>query len=429
MNPIGIALAVLIGIYFAIFVLAKPSRLAVLLVAGMFITRLNVDLGGLNFRPETLAGLLAGVALSSHKRVGRSLPLSAVVSVCAVLLWLLLGAFSSLIESPELAKSLSVLIWCLLSVTSAVWIARHPEHWKLMIRIGAVLALMCSVLAVTFWAAASVGASTIGVQVDPTYGGYASYVASIEANVLAGLLCLWGIAAAWNPLGAVNRGVQRGLVMAAPIAILTTHTRAALVSLIIGLCVVFICRRTARGLVLGAGAIGAAAGASLLLKGGDSGLEKFGSLFDTSGGTGGLRLQLNTLAFEEWKNSDSTLLGLGWNSFGQRHVDPTRPFMNLPAYIGNLPLQIVYDGGLLAVLTVALAASVVVVVLLGRKRGGLIISLAVPYLLFSLSTSVLWLFETWFWVGLAWGLMGEKPRTDTADPSPLETPKFSGTSV
>lgn len=411
MNPFGIALAALVGIYFAIFVLTKPSRLAILLVAGMFVTRLDVDLGGLNFRPETLAGLLAGVALLSPKRTGRSLPVPTVVSIGVVLLWLLLGGMSSVISSPDLSKSLSVLIWCLLSVVSAVWIARNPDQWKRMIRIGALLALTCSALAVLFWAAASAGLSAIGVQVDPTYGGYASYVASIEANVLAGLLCLWGIVAAWNPLGAVNRGVQRCLVMAAPIAILTTHTRAALVALILGLCVVFICRRSSRVLVLGAGLIGGVASVSLLLAGGDSGFAKFGNLFDTTGGTGGLRLQLNTLAFEEWKNSDSTLLGLGWNSFGQRHVDPTRPFLNLPAYIGNLPLQLVYDGGLLALAAVGLAAFIVVIVLLTRKRGGLVLALAVPYLLFSLSTSVLWLFETWFWVGLAWGLMAETRAT------------------
>ncbi|WP_288468811.1 O-antigen ligase family protein [uncultured Curtobacterium sp.] len=412
MNPFGVVLAALVGIYFALFILTKPSRLAILLVAGMFVTRLNVDLGGLNFRPETLAGVLAGVALLSPKRTGRSLPVSTVVSIGAVLLWLLLGAMSSVIGSPELSKSLSVLIWCLLSVVSAVWIARNPEQWKRMIRVGAVIALICSALAVLFWAAASAGLSTVGVQVDPTYGGYASYVASIEANVLAGLLCLWGIVAAWNPLGAINRGVQKCLVVAAPIAILTTHTRAALVALILGLCVVFVCRRSARGLVLGAGFIGGVASMSLLFAGSDSGFAKFGNLFDTSGGTGGLRLQLNTLAFDEWRRSDSTLLGLGWNSFGQRHVDPTRPFLNLPAYIGNLPLQLVYDGGLLALATVALAASIVVVILVTRKRGGLVLALAVPYLLFSLSTSVLWLFETWFWVGLAWGLMAEGRTTE-----------------
>jgi hypothetical protein len=426
MNPFAIALAALVGIYFAIFVLSNPSRLAVLLVAGMFLTRLNVDLGGLNFRPETLAGLLAGMALLSPKKSGRSLPVSAVVSISVVLLWLLLGAMASFTQSPELTKSLSVLVWCLLSVVSAVWIARNPEYWSRMLRIGAVLALVCSVLAVAFWAAASVGVSSIGVQVDPTYGGYASYVASIEANVLAGLLTLWGIVAAWNPMRAIDRGVQRWLVVAAPIAILTTHTRAALVALILGLCVVFVCRRSARKLVLGAGAIGGVSSAALLLAGGDSGFEKFGNLFDTSGGTGGLRVQLNTLAFQEWKTSDSTMLGLGWNSFGQRHVDPTRPFLNLPAYIGNLPLQLAYDGGLLAVATVTLAASIVVVILLSRKRTGLVLALAGPYLLFSLSTSVLWLFETWFWVGLAWGLMAEKRVASAKGPGatqPSEMPE------
>jgi hypothetical protein len=50
------------------------------------------------------------------------------------------------------------------------------------------------------------------------------------------------------------------------------------------------------------------------------------------------RMAIQDLAGSPW-------LGLGANSFGQRHADPTQAF--LPDYLGLFPLTIVYDAGLI----------------------------------------------------------------------------------
>jgi hypothetical protein len=402
-NPFLAVLAVLLVGYFALFVLQRDSRIATLLVIAMFVTRFTVDIAGFSVRLEMFAAALAGVGLLLRHDARRRLTTAAVVSVAAVAIWLVSGTFASAISSPEFNKSLGVLIWCALSFLGAIWVSTHPGEWPKMLAVGVWCAVVAAVLAVVAWTMATLGISTIGVQDDPTYGGWAAFVASIEANVLAGLLCLWGIVAAWNPGQWIKRTPRTLAVLLAPVAILTTHTRAALVALLLGLFLVFIFRRTARPLVIGAGILGGGAAAGLILRSSDAGFSKFSSLLDTSTGTGGLRRQINELALHEWLMSSAQLQGLGWNSFGQRHLDPTQPFKNLPSYIGNLPLQILYDGGVVAAAAVAVAVTAVIYIHLRARHLGLVLALALPYLLFSIATSVLWLFETWFWVGLAWG--------------------------
>lgn len=369
----------------------------------MFLTRYTVDVFGFSVRLEMFAATLAGVGLFLRQDARHRLSSAAVVSIAAVALWLVSGSFASVVSSPELNKSLGVLIWCALSFIGAIWVSTHRGEWHRMLSVGVWCAFTASALAVVAWTLATLGVSTLGVQDDPTYGGWAAYVASIEANVLAGLLCLWAIIAAWNPGDWIRRLPRLLTVLLAPVAILTTHTRAALVALLLGLFLVFLFRKSSRPLVVGAGLLGVAATVGLAVRSPDAGFSKFSSLLDTSSGTGGLRRQINQIALNEWLASDARVQGLGWNSFGQRHLDPTQPFKNLPSYIGNLPLQVLYDGGLLAAASVCVALVAVLSIQLRARNLGLVVALALPYFLFSIATSVLWLFETWFWIGIAWG--------------------------
>lgn len=414
MNPFALVLLVVLAVYGAVYVLRRDSRVGVLLVLTMFLTRFSVEIGGFNVRLEMVASLIAGAALLIRRERTQRLPVTSVISLMGVGVWLLGGLLASVINSPELTRSLGVLVWCALSVVGAVWVATHPREWPVMLRAGVTAAVISSLLAIGLWGAATLGLSTLGVQDDPTYGGWAAFVASIEANVLAGLLCLWAIVAAWNPGNFLSKLPRTLALFLAPVAILTTHTRAALLALVLGLVVVFVFRRAARPFVFVAGALGAVSAMVLVLRSGDQGFSKFSTLLDTSGGTGGLRVRQNTLAWQEWISSQAHLEGLGWNSFGQRHIDPTQPFKNLPSYIGNLPLQVVYDGGLLAALAVLVATVSVVARQIRTKHVGIMIALSLPYLLFSIATSVLWLFETWFWVGLAWGVVSRWTDTPSA---------------
>lgn len=390
----------------AVFFVSTTKRLAFLAVIAMFVTRPALDVGGLSVRLELLVGILAFLRIVHQVLSRRSTRVSPTLawSVSFVVAWLAFAAATSLHVPPIPSRSMSVLVWCLLNVITAVWIARTPETWHFILRWGSTVAMIGCFAAIIFWAAASTGVFVYGVQVDPAYGGYAAYVFSIEANILAGLLCLWGLVGVANPMKSVPRWVRIGLAFAAPVAILTTHTRAALVAYVVGLLACLLFRPAARRVAVASLTCGGFGASVLFLLGDDAGFSKFAEVFDVDGGTGGLRYRVNSVAFTEWWTSPERWIGLGWNSFGQRHIDETQPGLMLPGYIGNLPLQIAYDAGIIGAAWVSLAAGLILVAVIRLRRFDMILIFLVPYILFSIATSSLWLLETWIFVGLAWGL-------------------------
>lgn len=401
-----IAIVIVVG-FGCIYVMTNPLRLAYLMVIAMFVTRPTLAVGGFNLRLELLVGALCALSLIANELANKPkmarLPKLSMISIALCILWFGFSAFGTFANAPDLAKSFSVLIWCMLNFVSAIWIARNPQYWKRLFVFGSVVSLVSSLLAIALWAGATAGLFKFGVQVDPAYGGYAAYDFSLEANILGGVLCLWGLVAAYNPLGAVSTPLRLILVSVTPVAIFATHTRAALLAYMCGLALLFVARRSSRKLVVGALVIGGLSALTAFFGSSDVGLSKFASMFDTSTGTGGLRFRVNTVAVTQWWNSAGRLVGLGWNSFGQRNYDPTQPGLRMPGYIGNLPLQIVYDGGIVSAVLVLVAAIAVITTFFRSKQFGIVACIAIPYLIFSISTSALWFLETWLFVGLAWG--------------------------
>lgn len=403
-------------LFTSIFMLKRPVFLAYFLVVAMFVTRPTVGLAGANLRLELLAGGLCAIALTMDAlKPGKTMSriaFASQISIAFCIFWFCVSTLGTLANAPDLAKSFSVITWCLLNVISAVWVAKNPQHWVPLLRFGSVMSLISLFLAISAWLAATAGVAFIGVQVDPAYGGYAAFVFSLEANILGGLICLWGLVAAYNPLRAIGLRTRVILVSMTPLAILATHTRAALVAYVVGLVLVLLFRPGARKIIFTALVVGFFSVAFILAQSSDSGLEKFSSLLDTSSGTGGLRYRVNSFALSEWWQSPGRLIGLGWNSFGQRHYDDTQPGLRIPSYIGNLPLQILYDGGLISGLLVLVAASIVVVRFARNRKLGIVLCLAIPFIIISISTSALWFLETWLFVGLAWGYQREISRKD-----------------
>ncbi|MDE8585923.1 O-antigen ligase family protein [Arthrobacter sp. NQ4] len=413
MTDLSAAFAFAASVVVAVFFVSSNVRLAFLVICATFVTRPSVSLAGFSIRLELIVGLLCLMRIIHESLSKRRTTISPAVkwSMSCIAGWLLFAGITSLNVPPMPQKSISVLMWCALNVITAIWIARTPGIWYTLIRVGSVAALIVSILAIVFWVAASSFLFNYGVQSDPAYGGFAAYGFSIEANILGGLLCLWALVAVYNPLNAVPNRVRILLAAIVPVAILATHTRAALVSYVIGLVGCLLFRARARRVAAGSAVLGGIAAAYLLLTGSDRGLDKFFNVFDISGGTGGLRYRVNNIALEEWWSSSNRIIGLGWNSFGQRHIDDTQPHLLLPGYIGNLPVQIAYDGGLIGVALVVLAATVVVTQVIRQRRADLLCIFAIPYFAFSIATSALWLLETWVFVGLAWGLCSSAGKT------------------
>lgn len=399
-------LLLILGAILGAFCLSSTKRMALLVVIAAFVTRPTLELSGFTIRLEMVVGGLALLRLIHDVLSRKSLRLSPAItiSLALTLIWLAFASVTSLNIPPYPARSMTVVIWCFLNVITAVWIAKTPNCWFWIMRWGTAAALWCSILAIAFWLAATSEFFVFGVQVDPTYGGYAAYVFSLEANILAGLLSLWSLVAVLNPLRAVPNWVRVGLALSAPMAILTTHTRAALVAYIVGLIFCALLKSKARKLSLASICVGGLGAVVMLLVGGDAGFSKFMGIFDIDAGTGGLRNRVGTYALNEWWSSPNRLVGLGFNSFGQRHIDETRPSLLLPGYIGNLPIQVLYDTGIIGALIILLAVFATVVSAARAKRFENVLILFIPYLLFSVATMVLWLLETWIFVGLVWGL-------------------------
>jgi hypothetical protein len=425
-SAIAAVVVVLLSIAFIIYVSRRTQFIAVLIPLASFVTRPTVNVGAFSLRLEMIVGLVCITSLLlafvTRKRV--LLPSSVWTSAFTLGAWFVVVIISTTLFAPEPVASMGTLLWCVVNVGTALWIATNPAAIRMLLRSGTFIALVSAVLAIILYILAGQISVPYGVQPDPAYGGFASYVTSIEANILGGLLCLWALVALYNPRQELSQTVRTILVLIAPIAIITTHTRAALLAYLLGVLAVLVLRPLSRNLsfaVLTFGGIGAI---GLISVGQDRGLSKFLEVLDLSGGTGGLRVRVNSTALNEVVSSDSSLVGLGWNSFGQRHIDETQILLRLPGYLGNLPLQIFYDGGYIGLMLVTIAAAIVFWEVVRTKKLVILLVVAVPYLLFSISTSALWLLETWTFVGLAWFYVASSYNYD-ANNKQLETSKAS----
>lgn len=91
------------------------------------------------------------------------------------------------------------------------------------------------------------------------------------------------------------------------------------------------------------------------------------------------------------------VVGNGTNTFGQRHEDPT--LKGVPGYLGSLPLQILYDNGLIGV---ALLVSFMVVVLrrIPRSQRPFGYAALLAFAITSTLTSTLWFATTWIMIAI-----------------------------
>jgi hypothetical protein len=86
------------------------------------------------------------------------------------------------------------------------------------------------------------------------------------------------------------------------------------------------------------------------------------------------------------------IVGNGINTFGQRHEDPTQK--GVPGYISSLPIQLLYDTGLVGV-----GLFLVFVVSLYRRVPRARLSLAVPV---GVSVSITMSFTSTLWFSTTW---------------------------
>lgn len=394
--------------------------LTCLLVFSMFVTRPSFDAGPATVRLEIIVCGLAFMDLIFRRR--QRTPDSA-LNASAIFVpaigWILYLAVVSALNSIVPSASLSTLAWMLASAVGAVWLFLNSHLLPLFLKVGGYLTFIFALLAVGAYGLASAGISFVGVQPDPTYGGYASYVLSIEANILAILLTTWTLLAAANPMRAFSPKLRMAIFVVVPLALFATHTRIAFVALAVGIAILSLkSARALSALVLGALAT------TLLLPvviAVDPGAAKFDQGFNFDSGTEVVRAgSWETAISQISASTDTFITGLGFNSYGQRNYDTTFTEGVRESYLGNIVLQIMYDGGLIGsalfvAFLVGLAATSK-----GRWKSRQVLAVAVPYLIMSVSTSSMWLYSTWFLVGIAAALSTtsavkpEEPRASSA---------------
>ncbi|SMG36745.1 hypothetical protein SAMN02745947_02513 [Rhodococcus rhodochrous J3] len=401
----------LIGGLIILGLLQNKLWFAVAIALTPFVSRYGIPVAGTVIRPEMVVGAAALASLLlGTQRQALTRGQQYVIGLLAA--WLIFLAVTTQLNAPNPVSSAPVWAWLLFDLSIMVWIAKNDECIRRIVTISIWCASALCLVGIPLWAAAQAGITTWGVQQDYTYGGYAVYVTVYEANIYASLIVLWAIVAMTQFAAHVPTSIRMFLVLAAPIATVAAHTRAALVAWVFAAIVMLFRKKVTTGVKVSLAAAGAFAVAFFANVSATNfdGLSKFVNPFDFSGGTGGYRSDSWQVALSDLSSTVSWLAGLGLNSFGQRHLDPTKISQQEAWYLGNIGIQILYDGGLIAVLLVAGA----LVLTLTRARSLDALVLTVSFAIVASLTSTLWLSQTWIFAGLALALVG---RFDQAQES------------
>jgi O-Antigen ligase len=388
-------------------------RLVLVLIVATFVTRFRIVVGGFHFMPEHVVLLVALLSLALSTRLSRVAAVLRSPTVLLLGLFIVWATAMSFLRAPERTASLAIAGWLALDWLILVLALAAVDDTETLERVGAAAAVAAAIAAIALWVLSSAGLIAFGTQHETLTGAPAAYGLSFEANILASTLAIWLFLILTGARSTRFRVTAFGLLGT---ALVLSLTRAAIIGLLLGLAVWAVLegkvalRRTFRSLVAGAVAIAAL---SLLVPSVIAPFTtKLAAATAFNSGTGQLRVESWTTVLGDIHDSTDALLGLGLNTFGQRHLDPTVPELDRAYYLGNLPLEIFYDTGIVGVLL--LAGAVVSMRPLRRKRPGRAVGLILVFLVCSITTSTFWFGSTWLLIAMA--LRGRHSRQPAPSP-------------
>ena len=394
-------------------------RLVLVLIVTTFVTRFRIVVAGFHFMPEHVVLLVALASLALSTRVDRVAAVMRSPTVVLLGLFIAWASAVSLLRAPDRTSSLAIAGWLALDWLILVLALAAVEDSETLERVGSAAAVAAAIAAIALWTLSSAGLIAFGTQQETLTSAPAAYGLSFEANILASTLAIW--------LFLILTGSRSTRFRVTALALLGTAlvlslTRAAIIGLVLGLVVWAVLegkvarRRAFRSLA----AIAAAIAALLLCAPSVIApfTTKIAAAASFNSGTGQLRVQSWTSAVGDIHGSGDALVGLGLNTFGQRHLDPTVPELDRRYYLGNLPLEIFYDTGVVGALL--LAAAVAFMRPLRRERPGRAVGLIVIFLICSIATSTFWFGSTWLLIAMALRApRGEwQPAVPRGDPRP-----------
>lgn len=406
-----------------------------LVISAMF-SRFGIPISGVSIRPDqvvlmlVLVGIvprLALVALGRRDSVKLRLRKSLVpgIVIAGFAMYIGTNVLSSILFSPQLTESLKIVAWLLLSFT-----ALTVAYLVVGKYVGVREALL--VVLVSGFVSAAVGiflfllfrltGSTFGVQQGlPSSAGGASfklYGTFFEANIFGSFQAFSAITGIALLQLKVVRGRASALIAFGTgfsvVALALSFTRASWIAFLVGLAaLVFFQWRHGRLPVLlpRLGILALMALAALVPTGLLGNLQVYFTSIATFGGpsfysdTLAFRLVRFKMALAEWPTSP--LLGLGTNSFGQRHLDPSQNYA--PDYLGGLFIGALYDVGLVGLLVLLAMFGVVLVILMrmaakdDKKESALALALLCGVISFLVSyqvTNAFWFSYNWIIIAI-----------------------------
>jgi hypothetical protein len=398
-------------------------RLLVVLIVTTFVTRFRIVVGGFHFMPEHIVLVAALLSLALSSRLGRVWTVLRSPTVMLLGLFITWATAVSFLQAPDRTASLAIAGWLALDWLILVFALSAVDDSKTLERVGSAAAVGAAIAAIVLWVLSSSGLIAFGTQHETLTGAPAAYGLSFEANILASTLAIW--------LFLILTGSRSNRFRAVALALLGTAlvlslTRAAIIGLVLGLIVWAVLEgRVARRHVVRSLAAAAAVIAALSVFAPsvtNPFTTKLAKAAAFNSGTGQLRVESWTTALGDIHGSTDMLVGLGLNTFGQRHLDPTAPELDRDYYLGNLPLEIFYDTGLVGVLL--LVGAVATMRPLRRAHPGRAAGLIAIFVVCSIATSTFWFGSTWILIAMALhGRMGHErePLLSRGDPRPTES--------
>ncbi len=413
-------------------------------VVSSFLGRYDAEIVGFRVRVEQVVPLLLAGWMIVHPVLRgaflRALRHPVPLVYAAFVAW---NVVTTLIFSPSLTWSASILIWLVIDLLLLVSMMAVAEGAEFAARLGRISVAPWALVGFAAYAVANLtrGQLALGTDFDYLYEVYVARVTAIEANIYASILIFWTL------LTITRRGIGRweiaAVAVAVPLGLVASQTRTAVFSLILGLGVfavftLFSVRSSWRErfvrvlpagilvatLVVTYGTIAAMGGtapadrtlpatASPTASASATGVtpspaptrepdptnpeqqNKIGDV-DFVGGTIAFRLEVAGLAAQEMKGIN-LWLGNGTNTFGLRHEQPGTP--GISGHIIMLPVQVLYDGGIVG-LGLLILLFVAVFVCVPRERKPVAAGLLASYLLSATLTSMFWFAITWILIAV-----------------------------
>ncbi|WP_305001436.1 glycosyltransferase [Salinibacterium soli] len=320
-------------------------------------------------RPEHVGILLLAPLLLGSGTRSTPVPRPVLVGLA---LWLAVGTLSSLLFAPDPLRSIYIVALITASLVAFVAVSRSRVDKALLVEVGTwVLAALStgSLLVLLLAPEYPVGTPWVTAYGDGYGDGATGRIVGLafEPNIMGGLSSVWVALVVYH-----RRRLSRAALVATSTIVLAavlTLTRASWVALAVTLVVALVAARRTRAVLLATGiavvaGVGALALAVATAPRDAPWLERLVGLLDLSSGTGAFRVATWVQAMQDLAASGSWAIGLGVNTFQQRHVPA--PGAAPIEYFSNAWLAQLHDTGMIG--TVALLASLVGLWAATRRR-------------------------------------------------------------